>query len=83
MRSLHAQTAVEAAANVEQFVDNARHRHPCVCIVHGRGLHARRSVPILKRRVRECLRLHPAVLACADAPWPDGGTGAVYVLLRE
>jgi len=33
--------------------------------------------------VRECLRQHRAVLAYADAPRADGGTGAVYVLLRK
>jgi DNA-nicking Smr family endonuclease len=40
-------------------------------------------VPILKTRVRACLRQHPAVLAYADAPRTDGGAGAVYVLLRK
>ncbi|OFV93769.1 MAG: hypothetical protein A3G76_03670 [Acidobacteria bacterium RIFCSPLOWO2_12_FULL_65_11] len=44
---------------------------------------AAENIAILKSRVRECLRRHPAVLAYADAPRGDGGTGAVYVLLRK
>ena len=80
---LHAQTAAEAIANVKRFIDSRRHRDRCVCIVHGRGLHSKGNVSILKTRVRECLRRHAAVLAYADAPRTDGGSGAVYVLLRK
>lgn len=80
---LHAQTAAEAAQNVKQFIDNSRHRDRCVCIVHGRGLHSKGNVSILKPSVRECLRRHAAVLAYSDAPRSDGGSGAVYVLLRK
>ena len=80
---LHGQTAAEAVANVKQFIDSRRHRHRCVSIVHGRGLHSKGNVSVLKTRVREFLRRQPAVLAYADAPRTDGGSGAVYVLLRK
>ena len=80
---LHGQTGKEAVAAVSQFIDNQRHRHRCVCIVHGRGLHSKGNVSVLKTRVRQSLRSHPAVLAFADAPRTDGGSGAVYVLLRK
>ena len=80
---LHTQTAAEAVANVKRFIDNRRHRDRCVCIVHGRGLHSKGNVSILKARVREYLRRHAAVLAYSDAPRTDGGSGAVYVLLRK
>jgi DNA-nicking Smr family endonuclease len=80
---LHRQTAAEAVASVKQFIDGRRHRHRCVSIVHGRGLHSKENVSVLKTRVRQYLRRHPAVLAFADAPRRDGGSGAVYVLLRK
>jgi DNA-nicking Smr family endonuclease len=80
---LHGMTAAEAVASVKRFIDNGRHCHRCVCIVHGRGLHSEGNVSILKRLVRECLRQHRAVLAYADAPRAGGGAGAVYVLLRK
>jgi DNA-nicking Smr family endonuclease len=83
-RDLHGMTAKEAGASVRRMVDNGSHNgHRCICIVHGRGLHSEGNVSILKLRVRECLRSHPAVLAYADAPRSDGGAGAVYVLLRK
>ena len=79
---LHAQTVPRAIAKVKQLIDNRRRRDRCVCIVHGRGLHSKGNVSVLKKRVRESLRRHSAVLAYADAPRTDGGGGAVYVLLR-
>ena len=80
---LHALTAAEAVTKAKQFIDSRRHRDLCVCIVHGRGLHSKGNVSVLKTRVRGCLRRHPAVRAYADAPRTDGGSGAVYVLLRK
>ena len=80
---LHGQTAAEAVAKVKRFIDSRRNRHRCVCIVHGRGLHSKGNVSVLKTRVRQYLRRHPAVLAYADAPRTDGGGGAAYVLLRK
>lgn len=80
---LHGQTVEEAIASVKLFIDNRGHRNRCLCIVHGRGLHSKGNVSVLKTRVRQYLRRHPAVLAYADAPRTDGGSGAVYVLLRK
>jgi DNA-nicking Smr family endonuclease len=80
---LHGMTSAEAIVRLKRFIDEASHRHRCVCIVHGRGLHSEGNVSVLKTRVREWLRQHSAVLAYADARRTDGGTGAVYVLLRK
>ena len=81
---LHGMTAAEASASAGRFIDSSRHsRHRCVCIVHGRGLHSEGKVSVLKARVRATLRSHPSVLAYADAPPSEGGSGAVYVLLRK
>ena len=83
-RDLHGMTAAEACASVDRFIDNSRHaRHRCVCIVHGRGLHSEGQTSVLKVRVRERLRQNRSVLAYADAPPSDGGSGAVHVLLRK
>jgi DNA-nicking Smr family endonuclease len=80
---LHGLTAENAVASVTRFIDQRRHRHRCVCVVHGRGLHSEGNVSILKARVRLCLRRHRGVLAYADAPRGEGGPGAVFVLLRK
>jgi DNA-nicking Smr family endonuclease len=80
---LHRMTAPEAVVSARRFIERARSRHRCVCIVHGRGLHSEGNVAVLKSRVREFLRQSRAVLAFSDAPVTDGGSGAVYVLLRK
>ena len=83
-RDLHGMTVADALASVGRFIGTSRRRgHRCVCIIHGRGLHSTGNQPILKARVREYLRSHRSVLAYADAPASDGGSGAVYVLLRK
>jgi DNA-nicking Smr family endonuclease len=83
-RDLHGMTGAEAVASVGRLIENSRHRgHRCVCIIHGRGLHSKGDTPVLKTRVREYLRSHRSVLAYTDAPMSDGGSGAVYVLLRK
>ena len=81
---LHGLTAASACAEVSRLLDKRRHPpQRCVCIVHGRGLHSDDGVSVLKTRVRELLMSHAAVLAFTDAPPFDGGSGAVYVLLRR
>jgi DNA-nicking Smr family endonuclease len=80
---LHGLTTAEATAKLKLFIDSRRHRHRFVCIIHGRGLHSTGNVAVLKAHVRQFLRRHPAVLGYADAPRTDGGSGAVYVLLRK
>ena len=83
-RDLHGMTGADALASVERFIENSRYAgHQCVCIIHGRGLHSEGNPPILKPRVREYFRSHRSVLAYTDAPVSDGGSGAVYVLLRK
>jgi DNA-nicking Smr family endonuclease len=57
-----------------------------VLVVHGRGLHSKDQVPVLKealKRWMQTARFARHVLAFTSARPPDGGTGAVYVLLRK
>ena len=78
---LHGLTRRAAVAEVRRFVESARGVYRCVSIVHGRGLHSS-GKPVVKADVRACLRTITGVLAYTDAPRDDGGSGAVYVLLR-
>ena len=81
---LHGMTSAEALGTVATFIENGRHAgHRCVCIIHGRGLHSKHNAPILRTVVRKYLRSHRSVLAYADAPLTNGGSGAAYVLLRK
>ena len=55
----------------------------CAHIIHGKGYRSGERQPVLKRKVNYWLRLRPDVLAFCSATPRDGGTGAVYVLLRN
>lgn len=55
----------------------------CVRIVHGKGLRSGNRGPVLKVKVAGWLRQRDEVLAYCSARENDGGTGAVYVLLRR
>jgi DNA-nicking Smr family endonuclease len=60
-----------------------RSGYTCVRIVHGKGLRSGPNGPVLKQRVDQWLRRFEAVLAFVSARQADGGTGAVYVLLKK
>ncbi len=51
-------------------------------IIHGKGYRSGARGPLLKIAVNLWLRRHPDVMAFTSARPIDGGTGAVYVLLR-
>jgi DNA-nicking Smr family endonuclease len=81
---LHGMTSAEAGLRVAQFIENSRHaQHRCVCVIHGKGLNSAGGIATLRTRVREVLMRMAAVLAFAPAPPSDGGSGAVYILLRR
>lgn len=84
---LHGMTREEAKGAVDAFLKKARSAGKrCVLLVHGRGLHSKDQVPILKDAVRTWFataRFGRHVLAFATARPVDGGAGALYVLLRR
>lgn len=68
------------------IADSRRASRRCVLIVHGRGLHSKDQIPVLKQALRSWLErgaLARSVLAFATARPCDGGAGALYVLLRR
>jgi DNA-nicking Smr family endonuclease len=81
---LHGRTALEARELVGQFLHNARiNNKRCVRIIHGKGLSSLAKLPVLKVKVNSWLRQMDVVLAFCSARPNDGGTGAVYVLLKK
>ena len=84
---LHGLTKKDAEDVVRRFLVNSHHRGlRCVLIVHGRGLNSPDSIPVLKERLPVWLNRGPArkiVMAFSSAQPYDGGTGAIYVLLRK
>jgi DNA-nicking Smr family endonuclease len=84
---LHGMTREEAKGEVEAFLKRSRSAGKrCVLVVHGRGLHSKDQLPVLKDALKTWLatnRFARHVLAFASARPVDGGAGAVYVLLRR
>jgi DNA-nicking Smr family endonuclease len=84
---LHGLTRDEAKRAVEGFLRASRTAGKrCVLVVHGRGLHSKDQLPVLKDALRTWLstaRFARHVLAFATARPVDGGAGAIYVLLRR
>ncbi|HUO82104.1 MAG TPA: Smr/MutS family protein [Gammaproteobacteria bacterium] len=80
---LHGLRARDAQAALGTFLEHSVARgYPCVRVVHGKGRRSGRGGPVLKAGVDGWLRRRDEVLAFASARPVDGGTGAVYVLLR-
>ncbi len=81
---LHGLTVAEAKTVLAEFIEKSAGRgHRCVRVIHGKGLGSGGRGPVLKRKVDVWLRQWDAVLAFVSARQVDGGTGAVYVLLRK
>jgi DNA-nicking Smr family endonuclease len=84
---LHGLTREEARAELDSFLGRSRQGGKrCVLVVHGRGLHSKDQMPVLKdalKRWMKTARFSDHVLAFATARPHDGGLGAVYVLLRR
>lgn len=83
---LHGMTRDKARQRVAEFIrDCHRTGKRCVLIIHGRGLGSKDNVPVLKIKLAAWLTrgaMGRKVLAYTSAQPHDGGTGAVYVLLR-
>lgn len=81
---LHGMTVAEAKPYLSKFVERcAKNGKLCIRIVHGKGLGSGERGPVLKNAVNRWLRQREDVLAFVSARQVDGGTGAVYVLLKE
>lgn len=81
---LHGLTAAAAKELLHEFIsDSSRRGYSCVRVIHGKGLGSGRRGPVIKHKVDKWLRQWDEVLAFVSARQVDGGTGAVYVLLRK
>ena len=81
---LHGLTVEEARVELSGFLAAARaERRLCVRVIHGKGRMDGDRTPRLKPAVNGWLQKHRAVLAFCSARISDGGTGAVYVLMRQ
>jgi DNA-nicking Smr family endonuclease len=81
---LHGDTESAARDRLAMFLAASRDAGlRCVRIVHGKGYRSGARGPVLKSAVNAWLRRHLDVIAFISARPIDGGTGALYVLLRR
>ena len=79
---LHGLTREEARTALADYVRQSRRRgHRCVRVVHGKGLGSPGRQPVLKAKVQRWLAQMADVIAFAQASGPQGGAGALIVLL--
>ena len=84
---LHGLTQEMAEMRIRDFLLNSQGRGlRCVLIVHGKGLNSENHIPVLKTRMPLWLSRGPVrktILAFSTARPYDGGTGAIYVMLKR
>jgi DNA-nicking Smr family endonuclease len=81
---LHGMNSKDAQAALGRFLLHCRHHNiRCVRIIHGKGRGSRDRQPVIKNKLNQWLQNIPQVLAFCSARASDGGTGAVYVLLKN
>ncbi len=81
---LHGLTRREARRALWAFLQQMQCRGArCVRVIHGKGHRSAGEGAVLKQSVDSWLRQAQGVLAFCSARREDGGTGAVYVLLKR
>ena len=81
---LHGMVVRVAQLEVKNFLRQCQYRNiRCARIIHGKGYGSKTKQPILKNKLNLWLPQCGEVLAFCSARPSDGGTGAVYVLIKR
>jgi DNA-nicking Smr family endonuclease len=81
---LHGMISQEAKSYIVDYIQDCKKRHiRCIRIIHGKGIGSKNKEPVLRNKVKNWLVQKDEVIAYAQAPRHDGGSGAVVVLLKE
>ena len=81
---LHGYTVNEAKMAIQDFLFECKRQHiRYIRIIHGKGYRSDQKIPVLKTHVAYWLPQLSNVLAFSSALPKDGGTGAIYVILKS
>ncbi|MBL1142816.1 MAG: Smr/MutS family protein [Proteobacteria bacterium] len=81
---LHGLTVEMARTELSNFLADCHMRSlRCVRIIHGKGIGSENMKPVIKNKVNHWLRQRNDALAFCSAQQVDGGTGAIYLLLKR
>jgi len=81
---LHGMTVSIAKKELDSFLSHCQSTNRrCIRIIHGKGHGSVNKIPVLKNKLNKWLQKYDSILAFCSAPPNDGGTGAVYVLIKK
>ncbi len=81
---LHGYTIAQADECLKTFIEQCQQASQrYLMIVHGKGARSADDKPLIKNLVVQRLGQHPEVIAYSSAQPADGGTGALYVILKR
>jgi DNA-nicking Smr family endonuclease len=81
---LHGLTVEQARKELSKFLIECHEQSfRCVRIIHGKGISSATKKPVIKNKINIWLRQRNDVLAFCSALRNDGGTGAIYCLLKR
>tara|TARA_B100001250_G_scaffold414562_1_gene453903 strand:- start:6706 stop:7245 length:540 start_codon:yes stop_codon:yes gene_type:complete len=81
---LHGYTVHQAKTILKKFIANSSSEDiRCVKVIHGKGLGSGINGPIIKNYAQRWLAQWADVLAFVKARAKDGGSGALYVLIKK
>ena len=81
---LHGYTVNEAKTAIQDFLYECKRQHiRYIRIIHGKGYRSEQKIPVLKTHIAYWLPQINDVLAFSSALPKDGGTGALYVILKS
>ncbi|MCG8379470.1 MAG: Smr/MutS family protein, partial [Proteobacteria bacterium] len=81
---LHGMTAVMAKEALSTFLKRCKSQNKrCIRIIHGKGLGSKDKKPVIKNKLNNWLQKRDDILAFCSAREVDGGTGAIYLLLKR
>lgn len=79
---LHGQTIKQSCKSLSNFIHYHR-KNKIIQIIHGKGNNSSNGLSIVKSQVVYYLKQHPQVMAFCSCPQKYGGTGAVFVYLKN
>lgn len=80
---LHGKTVEQARTALSDFLAHCKgQKYRSILIIHGKGKPGG-VPPILKNHLNSWLQQYPDILAFCSALPSDGGTGALYILLKK
>ena len=81
---LHGMTVSVAKKELDDFLSHCQSTNRrCIRIIHGKGYGSTNKIPVLKNNLNRWLQRYDSILAFCSTPSHDGGTGAVYALIKK